>query len=234
MRSAPIRLVLGEDNVILIRGLTDLIGEFPDIDLVEVARDRDTLIAAVARHEPDVLVTDLRMPPTQSDEGLQVIRRARSAQPGLGVILLSQFADPAVADALLATGERGTGYLLKDRLADPRELVSAIGLVADGGTAIDSALVQALLQRVTPDADPLAALTRSERDVLRLIAEGLSNEGIAGRLSIGLSAVEKHASSIFRKLPLDGDEPTNRRVRATLFYLAHATPDASAGTAGPA
>jgi DNA-binding NarL/FixJ family response regulator len=233
MRSSAIRLVLGEDNAIMIRGLTDLIGEFPEIDLVEVARDRDTLATAVARHEPDVLMTDLRMPPTQVDEGLQVIRRARALQPGLGVLLLSQYADPAIADALLSTGERGTGYLLKDRLGDPRELVSAIALIADGGTAIDPALVQALLQRASAEEDPLGPLTRSERDVLRLIAVGLSNEGIAGRLSIGLSAVEKHASAIFRKLPLAGDEPSNRRVRATLFYLDNAAPDAQAEVPSP-
>jgi len=219
MLPAPIRIVLGEDNPIITRGLTDLFGEVPEIDLVDSAPDRDSLIAAVTRHAPDVVVTDLRMPPTQTDEGLQAIRRVRAHHPEMGAVLLSQFADPAVADALLSTGERGTGYLLKDRIGDPREIVSAIRLVASGGTAIDPTLVQALMQRALGKEDPLAPLTRSERDVLRLVAHGLSNDGIADRLSIGVSAVEKHVSSIFRKLPLDGDEPTNRRVRAALFYL---------------
>ena len=219
MLPAPIRIVLGEDNPIITRGLTDLFGEIPEIDLVDSAPDRDSLIAAVTRHAPDVVVTDLRMPPTQTDEGLQAIRRVRAHHPEMGAVLLSQFADPAVADALLSTGERGTGYLLKDRIGDPREIVSAIRLVASGGTAIDPTLVQALMQRALGKEDPLAPLTRSERDVLRLVAHGLSNDGIADRLSIGVSAVEKHVSSIFRKLPLEGDEPTNRRVRAALFYL---------------
>jgi DNA-binding NarL/FixJ family response regulator len=219
MLPAPIRIVLGEDNPIITRGLTDLFGEVPEIDLVDSAPDRDSLIAAVTRHAPDVVVTDLRMPPTQTDEGLQAIRRVRAHHPEMGAVLLSQFADPAVADALLSTGERGTGYLLKDRIGDPREIVSAIRLVASGGTAIDPTLVQALMQRALGKEDPLAPLTRSERDVLRLVAHGLSNDGIADRLSIGVSAVEKHVSSIFRKLPLEGDEPTNRRVRAALFYL---------------
>lgn len=224
MPTEPIRIVLGEDNPIITRGLTDLFSEFPEIDLVETAGDRDSLIAAVTRTAPDVVITDLRMPPTQTDEGLQAIRRVRTLNSEIGAVLLSQFADPAVADQLLATGERGTGYLLKDRIGEPREIVSAIRLVANGGTAIDPTLVQALMQRAVAEHDPLAALTRTERDVLRLVAHGLSNEGIAERLSIGVSAVEKHVSSIFRKLPLDGDEPTNRRVRAALFYLDSCAP----------
>lgn len=225
MATAPTRVIVGDDNPVFTRGLTEILSEAPEIDLVDVARDRDTLLASVGRHEPDLLLADLRMPPTMTDEGLQVVLRARAAQPALAAIMLTQFTEPEVAHRLLSDGERGIGYLLKDRIGEPRELVSAIQLVARGGTAIDPSLVQALMQQAYPGPDPLGALTRTERDVLRLVAEGLSNEGIAERLSTGRSAVEKHVSAIFRKLPLDSDEgiSTNRRVRATLYYLDHAT-----------
>lgn len=223
MAIAPTRVIVGDDNPVFTRGLAEILSDAPEIDLVDVARDRDTLLASVGRHQPDLLLTDLRMPPTMTDEGLQVVRRARASQPDLSAIVLTQFTEPEVAHQLLSDGERGIGYLLKDRIGEPRELVSAIQLVARGGTAIDPSLVQALMQQAAAGPDPLGVLTRTERDVLRLVAEGLSNEGIAERLSIGRSAVEKHVSSIFRKLPLEGDDgtSTNRRVRATLYYLDH-------------
>lgn len=226
MVDAPIRVVLGEDNPVFARGLSGVLQEHPATELLEIAGDRDTLLAAVTRHRPDVLLTDLRMPPTLTDEGLQVIHKARTADPRMGAILLSHFAEPSVADQLLSTGQRGIGYLLKDRIAEPAELARAVQVVAGGGAVMDPDLIHALLLRESAKDDPLADLTPSERDVLRLIAEGLSNDGIAARLSTGQSAVEKHVSSIFRKLPLaDDGMAVNRRVRAALFYLANCTPE---------
>jgi DNA-binding NarL/FixJ family response regulator len=221
MPHAPISIVVAEDNAIFAHGLTELLGAMPEVAVLEVAGDRDTAVVAVQRHTPDVVITDLRMPPTSTDEGLQVAQRARAHSGRTGVIVFSQFAEAAVAATLLAGGESRCGYLLKDNVANPAELLDAIRRVHSGGTVIDAALVQALALQEAAHHDPLAPLTPAERDVMHLIAQGYGNDGIAKRLSVGRSAVEKHVTAIFRKLPIDAGPDGNRRVQATLYYLAN-------------
>ena len=223
MPPAPISLVVAEDNAIFARGLADLLGAIPEVTLLEMATDRDTAVVAVQRHSPDVVITDLRMPPTSTDEGLQVAQRTRAHSRRTGVIVFSHFAEVAVAAALLGGDEQHTGYLLKDNVSHPAELLDAIRRVHAGGTVVDPVLVQALLEYENPDGDPLAPLTPAERDVLRLVAQGYGNDGIAQRLSVGRSAVEKHVTAVFRKLPIEGGPDGNRRVQATLYYLARTT-----------
>ena len=216
-RSATITVVIGEDSAIVARGLEQLIGEHPDMGVLAVAGDRDSLIAAVARLDPDVVVSDLRMPPTGVDEGLQVLRHIEANRMRAGFILFSQFREPAIAAEVLARQERGRGYLLKDRVTDADELHGAIRAVASGKTVIDPTLVSELMDSAD---DPLGTLSRSQREVLTLIAEGLSNEGIAERLNITPAAVEKRVTALFRALPMDESRATNRRVAAALIYLS--------------
>lgn len=212
-------MIVGEDNPIFLGGLEKAIGDHPSTELVGVAPDRDTLLALAASEQVDVVVTDLRMPPTHRDEGLQVAQRLGARRPRVGVIILSQFADPGVALALLRDNARARGYMLKDRIADRGDLIRAIERVAVGGTAIDRDLVQALMSSGPGQRDPLAGLTAREREVLALVAEGLTNEAIADRLGVGTSAVEKRIGSVFRKLPLGPADSVHRRVAATLYYL---------------
>ena len=220
MLRQAISIVVADDNAIFVHGLTELLGAMPEVALLEVANDRDTAVVAVQRHSPDVVITDLRMPPTHSNEGLQVAHRVRALSKRTGVILFSQFAEASVAAALLSGGEERCGYLLKDNVGSPAELLDAITRVHAGGTVIDPALLKALELHDTGHDDPLAPLTPAERDVMRLIAQGYGNDGIANQLSVGRSAVEKHVTAIFRKLPLEGGPDGNRRVQATLYYLA--------------
>ncbi len=215
-------MIVGEDNPIFLGGLEKAIGEHPSTELVGVAPDRDGLLALAARETVDMVVTDLRMPPAFSDEGLQVARRMGASRPRVGVIILSQFADPAVALALLRDNARYRGYMLKDRIADPVELIHAIERVAVGGTAIDRDMVQALMSG-RAGGSPLDGLTSREREVLALVAEGLTNEAIAERLGVGTSAVEKRIGSLFRKLPLGPADSVHRRVAAALLYLEKAS-----------
>lgn len=216
-RTSTITVVIGEDSAIVARGLEQLIGEHPDMEVVAVAADRDSLIAAVARHDPDVVVSDLRMPPTGVDEGLQVLRHIEANRMRTGFILFSQFREPAIAAEVLARQERGRGYLLKDKVTDAEELHGAIRAVAADKTVIDPTLVGELMDSAD---DPLGNLSRSQREVLTLIAEGLSNEGIAERLRITPAAVEKRVTALFRALPMDESRATNRRVAAALIYLS--------------
>ncbi len=216
-RTSTITVVIGEDSAIVARGLEQLIGEHPDMEVVAVAADRDSLIAAVARHDPDVVVSDLRMPPTGVDEGLQVLRHIEANRMRTGFILFSQFREPAIAAEVLARQERGRGYLLKDKVTDAEELHGAIRAVAADKTVMDPTLVGELMDSAD---DPLGNLSRSQREVLTLIAEGLSNEGIAERLRITPAAVEKRVTALFRALPMDESRATNRRVAAALIYLS--------------
>ncbi|MCX6410234.1 MAG: response regulator transcription factor, partial [Actinobacteria bacterium] len=190
MQRAPITIVVAEDNAIFARGLAELLNVMPEVTLCEVATDRDTALVAIQRHSPDVVITDLRMPPTGTDEGLQVARRARSISRKTGIIVFSQFAEPAVAAALLDVDGGAVGYLLKDRVGEPTDLLEAIIRVQAGGIVLDPALVDALVAHQYPADDPLAPLTAAERDVLRLMAQGYGNDGIADRLRVGRSAVE--------------------------------------------
>ena len=219
---APVReitVVIGEDNAILARGLEELLGEHDDLRVVAVARDRDSLITAITQHDPDVVVSDLRMPPTGVDEGIQVLRYIEANRMRCAFILFSQYKEARLVAEVLEGQERGRGYLLKDRLADPDEMHGAIRAVAGGSTVVDPDLVAGLMG-VGLQPDPLADLSRSQREALTLIAEGLSNEGIAERLNITLAAVEKRVTSLFRTLPIDGSRTTNRRVAAALLYLS--------------
>jgi DNA-binding NarL/FixJ family response regulator len=218
-----IRVAVGEDNAIFARGIEQILGEAKDIHVVGVVADRDALMALVATEQVDVVLTDIRMPPTLSDEGLQVARKLMANRSRVGIILLSQYVDTAVALELFASATKRRGYLLKDRVGRPATLLNAVRDVADGGTVVDPDVVEVLLSaRGSGAGAPLANLTTREMDVLRLVAQGLANQGIADRLRIGRPAVEKNLTSVFNKLGIAEDAvQVNRRVSATLIYLAN-------------
>ena len=211
------RVVIAEDAALLREGLTRLLAERGHEVCAAVA-DGDALLAAVAAHKPDVAVVDIRMPPTHTDEGLRAALRLRQDHQGIGVLVFSQYIETRYAARLLEGNAAGVGYLLKDRAADVADFVAALTRVADGGTALDPEVVSQLF-RASRHADGLATLTRRERDVLALMAEGRSNAGISAALVISAGAVEKHVASIFGKLGLPPSEGDNRRVLAVLRYL---------------
>jgi DNA-binding NarL/FixJ family response regulator len=215
-------VVIAEDDLLVREGILRLLGGAADVEVLAACDDQDSLLAAVARFAPDVVVTDIRMPPGFSDEGLAVARRLRHEQPGIGVVVLSAHVDPAYALALLEEGSRGRAYLLKERVARPAELVGAIHEVAAGGSVIDPSVVEALVEdRVRARRSPLAALTPRELEILGEIARGRSNAAIADALVLTKRAVEKHVNAIFAKLGLrPQDEEVDRRVRAALLFLA--------------
>jgi DNA-binding NarL/FixJ family response regulator len=209
--------VLAEDSVLMREGLARLLTE-AGFDVVGQAGDADALLAGVRDTEPDVAIVDIRMPPTHTDEGVIAARRIRADHPGTGVLVLSQYVESGLVTTLLSDSVEGVGYLLKDRVSDIGEFASAVRRVAAGGSALDPEIVSELLGRRRTD-DPLAVLTARECEVLELMAEGLSNLGIADRLGIGERTVQKHAAVIFEKLglPATGDE--HRRVLAVLAFL---------------
>jgi DNA-binding NarL/FixJ family response regulator len=211
------RVVIAEDAALLREGLTRLLEDRGHQVCAAVA-DADALLAAAAEHEPDVAVVDVRMPPAHTDEGLRAALRLRQDHPGMGVLVFSQYIETRYAARLLEGNAAGVGYLLKDRVADVAEFAEALTRVADGGTALDPEVVSQLF-RASRRADGLATLTRRERDVLTLMAEGRSNAGIGAALVISGGAVEKHVASIFGKLGLPPSEGDNRRVLAVLRYL---------------
>jgi DNA-binding NarL/FixJ family response regulator len=220
-RTVRIRVVLAEDNYLLREGLTQLLGMSDDVDLVAVCGDLPQLERAIADTSPDVVVTDIRMPPTGTDEGLQAAQRLRTERPGIGVVVLSQYAEPEYALALLRDGAAGRAYLLKERVSDLGQLVRAIQEVARGGSVIDPAVVEALVAARTAARDsPVRELTPREAEVLSQVAQGRNNAGIAAELSLTDRAVEKHINAIFSKLGLSEQPDTHRRVKATLLYLA--------------
>jgi DNA-binding NarL/FixJ family response regulator len=211
-----VRVVLAEDGVLLREGLAGLLARF-GFEVVATVGDAEALLAAVEQQEPDLVVTDIRMPPTFSDEGLRAAVRLREQRPGLPVVALSQYVQQTYAAELLdAGGGRGVGYLLKDRIVDVADFADALRQVAGGGTVVDPQVVRQLLRR---RADPLARLSPRERDVLALIAEGHSNTAIACRLCVSDAAVGKHVGNIFAKLDLPPADHTSRRVLAVLTYL---------------
>jgi DNA-binding NarL/FixJ family response regulator len=214
---APLRVVIAEDSVLLREGLARLIEETGGVVLARVG-DGPSLVAAVVENRPDVSVVDVRMPPTQRDEGLRAAIEARRLVPGTPVLVLSQYVERQYASELLADGAGGVGYLLKDRVADVREFVDALRRVAAGGTALDPEVVAQLMVRRRRD-DRLAELTPREREVLDAMAEGRTNAGIAAKLTITEGAAEKHISSIFGKLDLPDSASDHRRVLAVLAYL---------------
>ncbi|MFB9840261.1 response regulator [Actinoallomurus acaciae] len=211
-----IRVVLAEDGVLLREGLAGLLHRF-GFEVVAMADDAGTLRKAVAEHAPDLVLTDIRMPPGYTDEGLRTAVELRRADPNLAVVALSQYVEPSYASDLLDSGDgRGVGYLLKDRVVDVEEFVATLRQVADGGTVIDPQVVRRLLHR---QRDPLSRLSAREREVLGLIAEGHSNTAIARLLVVSEATVGKHVGSILAKLDLPPDDDTSRRVLAVLAYL---------------
>ena len=216
MQGMPLRIVIAEDAALFRAGLVRLL-EDRGHQVCAEAGDGDALLAAVARHHPDVAVVDIRMPPTHTDEGLRAAIRLRQDHPGTGVLVLSQYIETRYATRLLAGDAAGVGYLLKDRVADVAEFADAVARVAAGGTALDPEVVRQLVR--SSHADGLAALTTREREVLALMAEGRSNAGIAAALVVSASVVEKHVASIFGKLGLPPSEADNRRVLAVLRYV---------------
>jgi DNA-binding NarL/FixJ family response regulator/class 3 adenylate cyclase len=211
------RVVLADDSVLLREGVARLLEE-AGFEVVAQSGGPEDLLRHVAMHKPDVAVVDIRMPPTHTDEGLRAAREIRERHPGVGVLLLSQYVEPGYAMALLETSAEGVGYLLKDRVSDLEQFGTAVRRVADGGSALDPAVVSELVGRKRRD-DPLEQLTAREREVLELMAEGRSNQAIADRMFVTLRAVEKHVTSIFTKLGLPASSDDHRRVLAVLAFL---------------
>jgi DNA-binding NarL/FixJ family response regulator/class 3 adenylate cyclase len=212
-----VRVVLAEDSVLLREGIARLL-EDAGFDVVAQSGTAEDLLRHVGMHKPDVALVDIRMPPTQSDEGLRAAQQIRERWPDTGVLVLSQYVEPVYAMELLGDNAEGVGYLLKDRVSDVDEFAAAVRRVAEGGSALDPAVVSQLVGRRRRD-DPLEELTPREREVLELMAEGRSNQAIAERLVITLRAVEKHVTSIFGKLHLPATAEDHRRVLAVLTYL---------------
>ncbi|WP_281898010.1 response regulator transcription factor [Phytohabitans aurantiacus] len=214
------RVVLAEDGVLLREGLAGLMGRF-GFEVVAAVGDADALREAVATHSPELVVTDIRMPPGFSDEGLRAAVELRRAYPGLAVVALSQYVQQGYATALLDSGDgRKVGYLLKDRVVDVEEFVAALHKVVGGGTVVDPEVVRQLLRR---RSDPIAQLSTREREVLGLVAEGHSNAAIARILVVSEAAVGKHVGNILAKLSLPPTDDSNRRVLAVLTYLRSTT-----------
>ena len=209
--------MIAEDSVLLREGLSRLLAE-AGIEVVGQAGDAEDLLRKTRAHKPDVVVTDIRMPPTQTDEGLRAARTIRGEMPETGVLLLSQYVEEAYALDLLSESTESTGYLLKDRVADVDTFTDAVRRVAGGGSALDPEVVALLLGRRRRE-DPLEALTAREREVLGLMAEGRSNAAIAEALVVTERAVEKHVTSIFSKLGLPASEDDHRRILAVLAYM---------------
>jgi DNA-binding NarL/FixJ family response regulator len=210
------RVVLGEDSLLLRAGVARLL-EDAGIEVVGQAGDLDDLLRKVRAHKPDVAIVDIKMPPTQTDEGLKAALVIRSELPGTGVLVLSQYVEKEYAAELLTESAEGVGYLLKDRVADIERFVDAVRRVADGGSALDPEVISQMLARRS--AGPIDQLTSREREVLALMAEGRSNHSIASELVVTERAVEKHVSSIFGKLGLPATAEGHRRVLAVLAYL---------------
>jgi len=219
----PIRVVFADDNYLLREGVKQLIDSQPELELAATATDFTTLMAAVEAERPAVVVTDIRMPPTGTDEGIRAAAQIRTSHPEIGVVVLSQYAEPEYALSLLEKGAAGRAYLLKERVSDIDQLVNAIREVARGGSVIDSKVVEALVAARTRKTDsPLRDLTPREQEVLAAMAEGKNNAAIAAQLFLTERAVEKHINSIFSKLGLQEEKDGHRRVRAALLFLAEA------------
>jgi len=216
-----VSVVLAEDNFLIREGVRQMLAAAPDIDLLAACADLDSALVAVQELQPDLVLTDIRMPPRHTDEGVRLAEFCRTRLPGTGVILLSQYVEIGYVRTLLQSGTQGRGYLLKERVADLNDLTSALHAVAAGGSAIDPKVVEALV-RVRTDAGDrkLVALSPRELEVLGAIAQGQTNAAIADELVLTRHAVEKHINSIFTKLGLSGDPDTHPRVRAALLYLA--------------
>jgi DNA-binding NarL/FixJ family response regulator len=219
----PIRVVIADDAYVIRAGLAATLEAAPEVEVVGVCADGTELTATIASTHPDVVITDVRMPPSGEGEGIVIAARLREAAPDVGVIVLSQYTESAYAVALMEGGTSRRAYLLKDRISNRSELLGAIRSVAAGGSVIDPAVVEVLIAgRARDPTSPLDELTPREREVLAQIAQGRSNAAIAASLFLTKRAIEKHVNSIFAKLDLPGPETTSRRVKATLMFLTDA------------
>jgi DNA-binding NarL/FixJ family response regulator len=215
-----IRVILAEDNYLAREGIVRVLESIEDLDLVAAYGDLDAVRAAVERDRPDVVVTDIRMPPNHTDEGIRLADELRTTRPEIGVVVLSQHESPLYALALFDRGAERRAYLLKERVRDQSELGRAVREVASGGSVVDPRVVEGLLSAHTRTHTPLEELTPRELEILALIAEGRSNTAIAETLVVTKRAVERHINAIFRKLELEESEDVSRRVTAALLYLA--------------
>jgi len=215
------RVVVADDSYLIREALVQLLAEDGEVDVVAACGDYDATLAAVKAERPDVVVTDIRMPPSQTDEGIRVAQALHELSPETGVVVLSQYSDPQYALLLLEHGSAGRAYLLKERVHDRAELASAVAEVAQGGSVIDPKIIDVLVAaRTRADESPLAELTPREREILAEIAAGKSNAAIAESLVLTKRAVEKHINSIFLKLGLSQSQDASKRVKATLMFLA--------------
>src|SRR3954452_21659060 len=214
-----LRLVFAEDNFLVREGTAALLARSPELEVAALAADRDELLAAVREQRPDVVLTDIRMPPTWTTEGVDAARLIRTEDPRVGIVVLSQYAEDAYAVDLLKEGAGGLGYLLKERVSQLDQLVAALRSVAAGDSVIDAKVVEALVARRPVGGGPLAELAPRELDVLREMATGKSNQGIAQTLFLSERAVEKNINAVFTKLALGHEPDINRRVRAVLTFL---------------
>lgn len=215
-----VTVVVGEDSLLVRQGLLSLLADLDDIEVRASAGTHDEVLAAALEHDPDLVLTDIRMPPTGTDEGIRIARALRESHPAMGVLVLSQWVTPAYALDLLEDGSNGRGYLLKERVADVHHLESAIRAVASGGSFIDPLVVDALVSARSRTGDgALRSLTPREGQILSEMAKGVSNAAIAAGFGVSERAVEKHVSSIFLKLGLFDEPGTHRRVRAALLFL---------------
>lgn len=220
-RTHPIRVVLADDSYLVREALTRILSGTSTIDLLAGCADADVLRAVVSEEEPDVVVTDIRMPPSGDDEGIHFASELRHTHPEIGVVVLSQYAEPRYALALLAEGSSGRAYLLKERVAERGELLAAIEAVDRGGSLIDAKVIDALVgARSLAGDSPLSELTPRELEVIELIAAGASNAAIGKQLFLSKRAVEKHVGAIFSKLSLSDANDVSRRVMAALVYLS--------------
>jgi DNA-binding NarL/FixJ family response regulator len=213
----PLSVAIAEDNVLLREGISRILGD-SGLDVVAAYDNAEALLMRVRSLPPDIVIVDIRLPPTHSDEGMRAALQIRRRHPGVAVLVLSQYVELGLAMQLLSESAEKVGYLLKDRISDVSDFVDAVRRVANGGSAIDPKIVSTLLQRRRND-DPLARLTPREREVLELMAAGTSNQGVADKLVITLRAVEKYVSSVFDKLGLPSTRSESRRVLAVLLYL---------------
>jgi DNA-binding NarL/FixJ family response regulator len=214
-----IRLVIGEDDYLVAQGVERILATQPDLEVVAACHTYDTLRSAVDRERPDVVLTDVRMPPTMSNEGIRLATELAVASPRIGVVVLSQYDEPEYVLALLERGASGRAYLLKEKISDVEQLSAAIRTVAVGGSLVDANVVERLLT-ARARRSQVGALTVREREVLGAMARGLSNTAVADQLGIGVRAVEKHINVIFAKLGLGEDDRTHRRVLAVLSFLS--------------
>jgi DNA-binding NarL/FixJ family response regulator len=220
----PIRIVLAEDQYLVREGLRRLLESRDELEVAAVCADLDSLLDAVAAERPEVVVTDIRMPPGSTDEGIQAATRLRETNPEVGVVVLSQYATPSYVLALLEGGSERRAYLLKERVSDVEQLVAAICAVADGGSVLDPKVVEALVaENARGEDSPLNQLTPRERDVLREMAEGKNNAAIAEALFLAERSVEKVIHSIFLKLGLTWETAVHKRVKAVVLYLAESS-----------